>query len=484
MATAVDSDVAPRAAPGAIGGADGPSPGPDPDPREREARRVDPGTAVVVLVDVVAGLVAFGLAGASAAAALVFLGVVVTLDVIGHQSARRLAPSALDDAPRLAARGIILTAVMSAVGLRVNGDGVWGIAPMAAPVIVAAIYATAAVIGRGLAYGLIKRAKARGQLVRKAVIVGTRPIGARIAQEMANHPEQGLRPVGFVDVAPPAHPERLAAPMLGQLSDLPTVVAEQQIDEVVVTFGQMRDDEMVEVLRSCDRLDCEIHVVPRLYELGIDQSAGLDHVWGTQLLRLRRAPFRTFQWPLKRAFDIVVGALVLTLAAPVMAVCALALRVELGPGVLFRQPRVGLDGRPFVMLKFRTLKPSAEGETAAWSDSPQHRMGPVGRFLRRSSLDELPQLWNVLRGQMSLVGPRPEQPLYAAQFGRRHHGYLARLRVRAGVTGLAQIHDLRGDTSIEDRVQFDNLYIEHWSLWQDVKIIVRTVLCVMFMRGG
>ena len=207
MATAVDSDVAPRAAPGAIGGADGPSPGPDPDPREREARRVDPGTAVVVLVDVVAGLVAFGLAGASAAAALVFLGVVVTLDVIGHQSARRLAPSALDDAPRLAARGIILTAVMSAVGLRVNGDGVWGIAPMAAPVIVAAIYATAAVIGRGLAYGLIKRAKARGR-ARRHPHAGMGD-GASPGDRLRTHVDHADVTGCLVDVRELAHPSTL-----------------------------------------------------------------------------------------------------------------------------------------------------------------------------------------------------------------------------------------------------------------------------------
>ena len=484
MATAVDSDIASQAAPGVDGGTPGPSGWHDPNSPDRESRRVDAGTAVVVLVDVVATLCAFGLAGGSGAGALVFLTAAVTLDVVGRQSARRLAPSALDEAPRLLARGIILTAIIAAVGLVAHGGAVWVFPPMAGAVVVAALYATVATLGRGLAYGLIGRAKAHGRLARKAVIVGTRPVGAKIAQEMANHPEHGLHPVGFVDVAPPAHPERLSAPMLGHLADLPKLVAEHQIDEVVVTFGQMRDDEMVEVLRSCDRLDCEIHVVPRLFELGIDQSAGLDHVWGTQLLRLRRAPFRTFQWPLKRVFDLIVGTLALALAAPVMAVCALALRVELGPGVLFRQPRVGLDGRPFVMLKFRTLKPLVEGEATAWSDVETHRMGPVGRFLRRSSLDELPQLWNVLRGQMSLVGPRPEQPLYVAQFGRRHHGYLARLRVRAGVTGLAQIHDLRGDSSIQDRVQFDNLYIEHWSLWQDVKIIVRTVLCVLFMRGG
>jgi lipopolysaccharide/colanic/teichoic acid biosynthesis glycosyltransferase len=155
-----------------------------------------------------------------------------------------------------------------------------------------------------------------------------------------------------------------------------------------------------------------------------------------------------------------------------------------GRGVLFRQERLGLDGGQFTMVKFRTLGPALPGEHAGWSVVEDHRIGPVGRLLRRSSLDELPQLWNVLRGEMSLVGPRPEQPQYVQQFARTCDGYSARHRVPVGITGLAQIHDLRGDTSITQRVRLDNYYIEHWSFWQDIKILVRTVTSVFGMRGG
>jgi len=188
-------------------------------------------------------------------------------------------------------------------------------------------------------------------------------------------------------------------------------------------------------------------------------------------------------WAIKRAFDVSFATAALLLAGPLMLVLALLLRRELGPGVLFHQVRIGLDGRPFELLKFRTLKPQPEGAASSWSVADADRMGPVGRFLRRSSLDELPQLWNVVRGQMSLVGPRPEQPGFVTQFAREHHSYHARLRVPAGITGWSQIHDLRGDTSIEDRVRFDNYYIEHWSLWLDIKIITRTVLSVLRLRG-
>ena len=300
---------------------------------------------------------------------------------------------------------------------------------------------------------------------------------------MLDHPEHGLRPVGFVDVVKPGRPERLCVPVVGDVADLPKIAAEERVHDIVVTFSEMRDDELVEVLRACDRLGCEIHVVPRLFELGFDES-GLSQLWGTQLLRLRRGPFRTRVWALKRALDVTLAAAALVLAGPLMLVLALLLRLELGPGVLFRQKRTGIDGRPFELLKFRTLSPVPDGATSEWSVADVDRMGPVGHFLRRSSLDELPQLWNVVKGQMSLVGPRPEQPQYVTQFAREYNRYHARLRLPAGVTGWAQIHDLRGATSLEDRVRFDNYYIENWSLWWDLKILFRTVLAVLRMRGG
>ena len=162
--------------------------------------------------------------------------------------------------------------------------------------------------------------------------------------------------------------------------------------------------------------------------------------------------------------------------APVLAVCAVAVAAGVGRPVLFRQARVGLDGRQFTLVKFRSLTPVDEQESSShWNIAQDARMSRVGRLLRRSSLDELPQLWNIVRGDMSLVGPRPERPSFVDQFTNSFPRYMARHRVPAGLTGWAQVHGLRGDTSIEDRARFDNHYIENWSLWQDVTIILRTV---------
>ncbi|MEO6713039.1 MAG: sugar transferase, partial [Mycobacteriales bacterium] len=163
---------------------------------------------------------------------------------------------------------------------------------------------------------------------------------------------------------------------------------------------------------------------------------------------------------------------------------AIAVRLETGRGFLFRQTRVGLDRREFQLLKFRSMRPASETEQqTAWSIANDHRVGPVGRFIRRTSFDELPQLWNILRGDMTLVGPRPERPHFVREFANSFPRYSARHRVPAGLTGWAQVHGLRGDTSIEERARFDNYYIENWSLWGDIKIIVRTVRSVAGAAG-
>jgi lipopolysaccharide/colanic/teichoic acid biosynthesis glycosyltransferase len=183
--------------------------------------------------------------------------------------------------------------------------------------------------------------------------------------------------------------------------------------------------------------------------------------------------------------DIFVALLGLALLAPVLLLVALAVRLEGGSGVLFRQERVGLGGKTFTLLKFRSLCPQDEIESQTrWSVINDPRVGPVGRFIRGTSLDELPQLWNVLKGDMSLVGPRPERPEFVSEFTARYAHYTARHRMPVGLTGWAQVNGLRGDTSIDDRARFDNAYIEGWSLWMDVKVSLRTLSQVVRRAGG
>jgi exopolysaccharide biosynthesis polyprenyl glycosylphosphotransferase len=388
----------------------------------------------------------------------------------------RLTVSILDDLPRL---GICLVAGLAVASiLRTELPS----APPAMSLVTAALMVTGLIAARAVAYAAVRwlRLRMPGSVT---VILGTGQVGCRLGQAMLQHPQHGLRLVGYLDdqrrrqVLPPA-------PLLGQAQDLGRLIAERGISHVVVTFGAVPVATLVEVVRTCDRMRCEILLVPRLFELHA-ATRDTEHVQGLPLVRMRRAPFRRFSWRAKRATDIVVSAALMVGLAPVLLGCALAVRLEGGPGVLFRQERVGLDGRRFQMLKFRSLKPSSEVEgRVRWTIARDPRIGPVGRLLRATSLDELPQLVNVLRGDMSLVGPRPERPHFVDQLSRMNPRYQARLRVPAGLTGWAAVNGLRGDTSIVDRVQFDNAYIQSWSLWLDIKILVRTIGAVLGRTGG
>jgi exopolysaccharide biosynthesis polyprenyl glycosylphosphotransferase len=267
----------------------------------------------------------------------------------------------------------------------------------------------------------------------------------------------------------------------GTLGD---AIVDTQAAVVVVAFSSDSESEIVNIVRSCDRMRREIFLVPRLFEVH-SVSRGVDSAWGIPLIRLRRPALSRGRSGAKRAFDAVTAAVALLLLAPLMAVIAVAVRVDGGGGVLYGQDRIGRGGRTFRLWKFRTMPGWASSDGATrWSVADDPRVSRLGRFLRRTSLDELPQLWNVLVGDMSLVGPRPERPFFVDEFSGRYPRYLDRHRAPAGLTGLAQVSGLRGDTSIEDRARLDNAYIESWTLWGDLKILLRTLGAVARRSGA
>ena len=388
----------------------------------------------------------------------------------------RLTFSILSDAPSLAGRcvaaGALAGVLVQPLGVTSSGEGPNRILSVTLVVL----------LSRGLVYAAI-RALRRGRLVEhRTLVIGAGIVGAQIARTAVDHPEFGLRPVGFLDARPLLPDHELAVPVIGDTHDLGRIIREREIEHVIVAFAQGRESDAVDLIRTCDRLEVEIFFVPRLFELSA-MHGNMDELLGLPLVRLRRATFRTFGWRVKRLFDVVVAVLALGVLILPMIVIAVALRLAHGPGVIFRQERLGLDGRAFRLAKFRTLRVNATDEgDVRWSIQNDSRLDSLGRFLRRWSLDELPQLVNILRGDMSLVGPRPERPHFVAEFASAFPRYVARHRVPCGLTGWAQIHGLRGDTSIEERVRFDNYYIENWSLWLDIKIIFRTLLA--FRKGG
>jgi exopolysaccharide biosynthesis polyprenyl glycosylphosphotransferase len=410
--------------------------------------------------------------------AVAFFGIVVVLLAAGGLYRSRLYLSVLDDLPALVARTIVAGALATAIGIAGNQ---WASRSI---LFFAGAFAVTQILARSVAFAVSRRARKTRLVRHRTLIMGGGEVGALLARTLIDRPETGLDPIGFLDDDPYLSLEDWPVPHVGGNADLVDVVMSRGVDHIVVAFGSAREAAVVDVLRTCDRLACEILFVPRFYEVH-STARDMEIAWGIPLVRMRRAPFRTLSWRLKRLLDIAFSAFSLAFLAPVLLTCALAVRLNIGSPILFRQERVGLDGRPFTLLKFMSLRPVDSTESAQnWNIAQDDRLTWVGKILRRTSLDELPQLWNILRGDMSLVGPRPERPYFVDQFTRQFPQYMARHRVPAGLTGTAQVHGLRGDTSIADRARFDNYYIENWSLWLDLKIILRTVTSVLRGAGG
>jgi exopolysaccharide biosynthesis polyprenyl glycosylphosphotransferase len=391
----------------------------------------------------------------------------------------RLTLSALDDLPVLVGRAVAAGAIATSLTLLVAPQSV-----DSSLLATSSVMAVAVLCLRAVAYAVVRSVRSRGWISHPTLVLGAGRVGGQLAATLLEHRSYGLCPVGFLDEDPLLREHERPVPLLGGQDALARIIVEFGVQDVIVAFGALPESQMVDILRTCDRLDVEIFFVPRLFELHYT-SRDMDQVWGVPLVRQRRAAFRSPSWRLKRGLDVLVSGVALLALAPVLAVLAAAVRLEGGPGVIFRQTRVGVDGRPFALMKFRSLRPVDENESATnWSIANDHRLGRVGRVLRSTSLDELPQLWNILRGEMTLVGPRPERPHFVRAFTDSFPRYTARHRVPAGLTGWAQVHGLRGDTSIEDRARFDNYYIENWSLWADIKILLRTVVAVVRRTGG
>jgi exopolysaccharide biosynthesis polyprenyl glycosylphosphotransferase len=319
----------------------------------------------------------------------------------------------------------------------------------------------------------------RGWLTEQAVVVGAGTFGGFLAGLMLEHPELGLHPAGFIDDGPPRRD--LPVPALGTTDDLAGVITDGGISRVIVCFSSdCRDEDLVAVLRACRLLVTDICVAPRFYELGMAVPRHcLDEIWGIPLIPLRPPPRAGLA--VKRATDIAVGLIGGLLAAPFVLMLAAVIRISSGTPALFRQTRVTGKETVTTIMKLRTLPvprdQDAPGADTQWR-ADEERCGPFSRWLRATHLDELPQLVNVLRGEMSLVGPRPERPQFAQQFCRDIPRYADRTRMPGGLTGWAQVNGLNGDTSVFDRARFDNYYAEYWSPWLDAVILMRTAVQV------
>ena len=376
--------------------------------------------------------------------------------------------------------GSALAAMLMLAGMSLYRDFQYGRLTLVYTVILAFVLMT---IERYLLRQYETRLRRRGIGTERVLMVGTGTGSELLIHRMAMFPQYGYHVGGVLDDRLEVGGSFAGAPVVGRIEDLRRVIPLMGIDQVFVAVPGATNEEILHLIKTCDDLQAEFKLVPDLLEV-MSTRAAVDAIDGLPLIGIRRSRLRGPAAVLKRAIDILVSAVALIIASPFMLVIAILIKLtSLGGPVLFRQPRVGLRDNRFTVYKFRSMIPDAEAQTGPVVATPDDdRTTPVGRVLRRLSLDELPQLFNILKGDMSLVGPRPMPVFLVERFTEEIPRYLERHQVRPGLTGWAQVNDLRGGEAFADRAMYDIYYVENWSLALDLKILLLTGARVFFQR--
>jgi Undecaprenyl-phosphate glucose phosphotransferase len=313
----------------------------------------------------------------------------------------------------------------------------------------------------------------QGHNQRYCLIIGAGKLGQRIVRSLALHSEFGIRVRGYLT----RHPEKIGktyegVSVIGLYDDLTKYAA--GLDIVFLCLPPDAEQHSEKILGYLSTTTIEVKVVPSIYEF-ITLRAEAEMFDGLPLITLQGSPLYGWNAALKRAMDVVGAAVALVTMLPLMMIIAVLIKATSPGPIFYRQERMGLDGKPFQMLKFRTMTLDHPGDTVLLTSKDDPRVTTVGRWLRRMSLDELPQFWNVLKGHMSIVGPRPERSWVVEQVRKQIPLYMLKHKMKAGITGWAQVNGWRGNTSLEKRIEYDLYYIEHWSIWFDVRIMLLTV---------
>jgi Undecaprenyl-phosphate glucose phosphotransferase len=352
-----------------------------------------------------------------------------------------------------------------------------------------AVWAIFLVINVALTYAsrevvreVLERRWRAGIGLKRILIAGSGELGRLVADKILEHRELGYQIVGFVDDRSGDHLGYRGLPLLGTVEDAPEIAAREAVDHLYVALPPEQHVSMLQLIESTSREFVDVKVVPDLLQV-IALRARLEDLDGVPVININDVPLQGFNAIVKRMIDIVISAVALLVLTIPLGLVALLVRLTSRGAVFYYQERMGLDGKRITIVKFRSMFDDAEAGTGpVWARQNDPRVTPIGRFLRRSNLDEMPQLWNVLRGDMSIVGPRPERPHFVEQFKHRIPQYMLRHKVKAGLTGWAQVHGWRGNTSIEKRIEYDLYYIENWSVRLDLKIMWLTLLRGFFHK--
>lgn len=337
-------------------------------------------------------------------------------------------------------------------------------------------------LGRWLHHTLTTRLRTQGLGNDRVLIVGTGEVGHMILQKIQWNRGLGYEVVGMVETNGVGE-RALNVPVLGGPERLAEVIDEHQVDEVIIALPEASHQEILTLISQCERGSVSIKLFPDVFQIMASQVS-IGDLGGLPLLSVRDVALRGWRLTVKRALDLVGSAIVLILLSPLLLFVAVLIKIDSPGPVFYVQQRMGLDAKPFWCIKFRSMRSDAEKDGPGWTVKDDPRRTRVGELLRRYSVDELPQLINVFVGEMSLVGPRPERPVYVEQFRRSIPRYMDRHWEKGGMTGWAQINGLRGDTSIIERTRYDLWYIENWSLRLDLKILLRTVSSLLRDRNA
>jgi exopolysaccharide biosynthesis polyprenyl glycosylphosphotransferase len=314
----------------------------------------------------------------------------------------------------------------------------------------------------------------QGVVSDRVIIVGEGDLARLVIQKVRGSPFLGYAALGLVTRSGAVQDSIEGLPVLGRPADLPGLIEKHRVDGIIIALADIPDAERVELISLCHHEGVNIKVFAGLFDI-MATGVTIDDLGGLPLLNIRDVALRGWNMSFKRLMDIAGSALILILTAPLMLLIAVLIKLDSPGPTFFIQERMGLDSKPFPVIKFRSMRKDAEADGAGWTVKDDPRKTRLGAIIRKYSLDEFPQFINVLLGDMSLVGPRPEQPAFVEQFRRQVPRYMDRHHEKAGVTGWAQVNGLRGDTSIAERTKYDLWYIENWSIWLDIKIIIRTI---------
>jgi Undecaprenyl-phosphate glucose phosphotransferase len=409
-------------------------------------------------------------------AGIVLIHVLSVVVVFAFSHLYRLArmPSRIDEFYRIVASTTVATLVGVALASLLFKNSTLDIDYSRGMVLYAWVFATAFItIGRVVHAQIRAGLRQRGFGRDRVLIVGTSDVGQMIFHKIKSNPGMGYEVVGLVEAN--GHRDTLPGlPILGQAGDLAPLIDEHQADEVIIALPEATHQEILMLISECERGKVTIKVFPDVFQYMAGQVS-IGDLGGLPLLTVRDVALRGWRLVVKRLIDVVGAAFGLIFLSPLLLLTAILIKLDSHGSAFYAQERMGLDGRPFMMFKFRSMRTDAEADGPGWTVENDPRTTRLGRLLRRINVDEFPQLINVLIGEMSLVGPRPERPVWVNQYRRSIPRYMDRHWEKGGMTGWAQINGLRGDTSIPERIKYDLWYIENWSLLLDFKILIRQV---------